>query len=310
MIYTHELTKKYGRRTAVDQLSFSVEEGEVVGLLGPNGAGKSSTIRMLTGYLPPTKGSATIAGFDIVKDSLKARQQIGYMPESVPLYDEMRVSEYLKFRAKLKGVKGRHLKDNLKDVLDQCGLNEMRRRIIGKLSKGYRQRVALADALIHNPKLLILDEPTNGLDPNQIRSIRELIKELAQKRTVLISTHILSEVEMICNKVVIIDQGKVKAADTPNNLINSLRSAGRVVVELREAAETVIPQFESLDQVKKVKDLGKFEGWYQYEIVVDAGTDARERIGELVKANNWGVRTIHRRQATLEDVFVELTRRD
>jgi len=250
MINAQHLTKAFGSRTAVDDLSFTVDKGDVVGFLGPNGAGKTTTIRMLTGYLPPTRGTATIAGYDILKQSRQSRRVIGYMPESVPLYDDMRVSEYLKFRGRIKGLSGRKLKDRVSDVIEQCGLTEMRRRIIKALSKGYRQRVGLADALVHEPELLILDEPTNGLDPNQIRSIRSLIKDLAKERTVMISTHILSEVEMTCNKVVIIDRGRIKAADKPENLVRSLRSTGNVILDTKAPIEAALNAFEGLYAIK------------------------------------------------------------
>ena len=232
------------------------------------------------------------------------------MPESVSLYEDMRVSEYLKFRGRIKGLSGRRLRERTQDVIDQCGLGEMKRRLIKALSKGYRQRVGLADALIHEPELLILDEPTNGLDPNQIRSIRNLIKDLAKERTVMISTHILSEVEMTCNKVIIIDRGEIKAADKPMNLVNSLRSAGSVILETTASPQDVHKAIKALQHVKKVRNIGGKEGWNQYEIIVDAGTDARERIAELCIAQEWPLRNLHRQGANLEDVFVELTRKD
>jgi len=193
MIEVQNLTKKFPRHLAVDDISFAVGKGEIVGFLGPNGAGKTTTLRMLTGFLPPTKGIATIGGFDVFKQSMEARQCIGYMPENVPLYYDMRVREYLKFRGKLKGLRSSQLRDRMDVVMEQCGLTHMRKKIIGNLSKGYKQRVGLADALIHEPDLLILDEPTNGLDPNQIRSIRQLIKQLGKEHTILLSTHILSD---------------------------------------------------------------------------------------------------------------------
>ncbi|MDB4672849.1 ABC transporter ATP-binding protein, partial [Akkermansiaceae bacterium] len=223
MIEISNLSKSYGRHKAVDQISFEVTRGEIVGFLGPNGAGKSTTLKMLTGFLPPTSGAARIAGKDIFRESLEVRKRIGYMPENVPLYTDMRVKEYLRFRGGLKGLSRSRLRKRLSEVMETCGLTHVRRKMIKTLSKGYRQRVGLADALIHEPDLLILDEPTNGLDPNQIRAIRSLIKNLGEKHTILISTHILSEVEMTCNKVVIIDEGKIKAADTPENLVSSMR---------------------------------------------------------------------------------------
>lgn len=313
MIEINNITKKYGRFTAVDNISFSVAKGQVVGFLGPNGAGKTTTLRMLTGYLPATKGTATIGGCDIFTDSIRARQKIGYMPENVPLYDDMRVREYLKFRAQLKGLRGSAVKTQLNEVLDTCGLMHMRKRMIKTLSKGYRQRVGLADALIHKPELLVLDEPTNGLDPNQIRSIRKLIKRLGESYTVLLSTHILSEVEMIADHVVIIDGGKVKANDTPSRLANNMRAAGKITLEIRGTdLDTITKAIQGLDHVKKVIPLPTEDvsPWYELNILCDSGTDTRERISNLASKNNWSVRTLHRHRATLEDVFVEMTRKD
>jgi ABC-2 type transport system ATP-binding protein len=310
MIQVQHLTKRYARHEAVRDVSFSVDRGEIVGFLGPNGAGKTTTLRMLTGYLPPTSGTATIAGFDIFRQSIAARQKIGYMPENVPLYEDMRVREYLKFRAQLKGLNNTDSRRRVGDVIDTCGLETVRRKMIKTLSKGYRQRVGLADALVHDPELLILDEPTNGLDPNQIRQIRELIRYLGQTHTVLISTHILSEVEMICNRVIIIDGGKIKAADTPANLIAEMRAAGRIQVEIQADAEVVAGALGRLESVKKVTPEPLEEEWARYTVWVDSGTDAREQIAQLAAQYGWPLRSLFRHEATLEDVFVELTRKD
>lgn len=310
MIDIKNLTKRYGRFTAVKELSFHVGKGQVVGFLGPNGAGKTTTLRMLTGYLPPTSGTATIGGHDIFKDSLKARRNIGYMPENVPLYDDMRVREYLRFRAEIKGLKGRNARNHVGEALEMCGLHHMRRRMIKTLSKGYRQRVGLADALVNQPELLILDEPTNGLDPNQIRSIRKLIKRLGENHTVLVSTHILSEVEMIADHVVIIDGGQIKASDTPPNLVKNMRAAGKVYLEIRGDKDTIQGALERLDHVKKVTTEPSEDGWIHFSILCESGTDTRERIAQLASQYTWPIRTLHRHQATLEDVFVELTRKD
>ena len=310
MIEVHELTKRFGRHTAVDGISFSVDKGEIVGFLGPNGAGKTTTLRMLTGFLPPTAGRASIAGFDVAKESLKARTQIGYMPENVPLYEEMRTREYLKFRGKLKGLSGSQLRNRMGEVIERCGLESVKRKMIRTLSKGYRQRVGLADALIADPALLILDEPTNGLDPNQIRQIRNLIKSLGEERTILVSTHILSEVEMTCTKAVIIESGQVKAADSPANLVSTMRAAGRVTVEWQADAETSRAALAELKHVKKVTADPTDDGWQRFSVLVDSGTDARARIGALAQEHKWPIRTLHRHTATLEDVFVELTRKD
>jgi len=310
MIEATNLSKRYGRHLAVRDVSFSVARGEIIGFLGPNGAGKTTTLRMLTGYLPPSSGSARIADFDIFRQSIEARKRIGYMPENVPLYDDMRVREYLSFRARIKGLSNGDARRRVSHVIDTCGLESVRRKMIKALSKGYRQRVGLADALVHQPELLILDEPTNGLDPIQIRQIRELIKHLALNHTVLISTHILSEVEMIANRVIIIDGGKIKAADTPQNLISEMRTAGRVQVELEATSETALPILSDLPNVKKVTADDLAEGWIRCTLWSDSGTDTRQSISAIASHNNWPLRSLFRHEATLEDVFVELTRKD
>ncbi len=310
MIEVNQLTKRYARHEAVREINFSVARGEIVGFLGPNGAGKTTTLRMLTGYLPPTSGTATIAGFDIFRKSIDARRKIGYMPENVPLYDDMRVREYLKFRGQLKGLNNSDTRRRVGEVIDICGLEGVRRKMIKTLSKGFRQRVGLADALVHDPELLILDEPTNGLDPNQIRQIRELIRRLGQTHTVLISTHILSEVEMICNRVIIIDGGQIKAADTPANLVGQMRAAGRIQVEIQADAEVVAGALNRMENVKKVTPEALDGDWTRYTVWVDSGTDSRERIARLCSQYGWPLRSLFRHVATLEDVFVELTRKD
>ena len=310
MIEIRNLTKRFARHTAVRDLSFSVKQGEIVGFLGPNGAGKTTTLRMLTGYLPPTSGSIEVGGCDVFRDSIGARHKIRYIPENVPLYDDMRVREYLKFRARLKGLSNRDARRRVGEVIDTCGLDSVRRKMIKVLSKGYRQRVGLADALVHSPELLILDEPTNGLDPNQIRQIRELIKRLGENHTILLSTHILSEVEMTCDRVIIIDNGQIKAEDTPQTLVAGMRAAGKVVAEITGDPEVIGGAISRLDHVKRVTHEPLDEGRFQYDILVESRTDARERIYELVAQNGWQMRSLFRREATLEDVFVELTRRD
>ncbi|MAT47831.1 MAG: ABC transporter [Verrucomicrobiaceae bacterium] len=310
MIKVDNLTKRFGRHPAVTGATFAVEQGEVVGFLGPNGAGKTTTIRMLTGFLPPSSGSASIDGLDVNRHSLEARRRIGYLPESVPLYRDMRVREYLRFRGQLKGLGGNALRTRMDEVLERCGLRDVRRKMIRTLSKGFRQRVGLADALIHDPPLLILDEPTNGLDPNQIRAIRHLIKQLGQSHTILLSTHILSEVEMICDKIVIIDGGKVLASDTPANLISTMRTAGRISLELRADPENARKKIASLDNVKKVTHERTRDDWQEFSVLVESGTDTRERIANLVREEQWSLRSLYRQAETLEDVFVELTRKD
>jgi ABC-2 type transport system ATP-binding protein len=310
MISVKDLTKRYAGHTAIQNVSFEVGKGEIVGFLGPNGAGKSTTLRILTCYLSATSGSASVAGFDTYRDSIEVRRRIGYMPENVPLYLDMRVAEYLRFRAEIKGLGGRKARHAVDEAMDTCGLQHVRKKLINNLSKGYRQRVGLADALVHDPELLILDEPTNGLDPNQIRQIRELIRKLASSHTVLVSTHILHEVEMTCDRVIIIDNGRIKAADTPSNLTKRMRTAGRIQVEIQADAEVAAGALGRLEHVKKVTPEPQESGWTRFTVWVDSGTDSRERISRLASQHGWPLRSLFRHVATLEDVFVELTRRD
>ena len=310
MIKVENLTKRFGRYTAVSEAAFEVGRGEVVGFLGPNGAGKTTTIRMLTGFLPPTSGRAFIDGLDVARHSVEARGRIGYLPESVPLYRDMRVREYLRFRGQLKGLRGETLRTRMEEVADRCGLQGVRRKMIKTLSKGYRQRVGLADALIHDPPLLILDEPTNGLDPNQIRAIRNLIKQLGEDHTILLSTHILSEVEMICDKIVIIDGGKIMASDTPANLVQTMRAAGRITLEIQAGPAEAKRRLSGLNGVKRVNHERTQDDWEHLSVLVESGNDARSAIANLCREENWALRSLYRHDATLEDVFVELTRKD
>ncbi|MBI3087957.1 MAG: ABC transporter ATP-binding protein [Candidatus Omnitrophica bacterium] len=251
-IEVRELTKRYETVTALDRISFEVKPGEIMGFLGPNGAGKTTTLRVLTGLLSPTSGSVRIDGLDVEAQSLEIRRRIGYLPENVSLYPELRVQEYLAYRARIKGVPRAQRRSRLDEALQRCALGDVRRRLIGRLSKGYRQRVGLADCLIGHPSILILDEPTVGLDPHQIRQTRELIRSLGQTTTILLSTHILPEVEMICQRVAIIDRGVIVAVDTPENLRKRLTGSQVVHVELR-GAEGVIEQ--ALAQLKSIQGL-------------------------------------------------------
>lgn len=311
MVRAEHLHKVFGRFTAVKDATFAVEKGEIVGFLGPNGAGKTTTMKMLTGYLPPTAGTGSIAGYDIIDNPLEARRHLGYMPENVPLYEDMRVYEYLEYRAKLKGLYGSSVRQQIGWAIDRCGLEPKRKNLIRTLSKGYRQRTGLADALLGNPDLLILDEPTNGLDPNQIRQIRELIRSLAEEHTVILSTHILSEVEMICNKVIIIDQGVIKANDTPTNLTRGLRAAGRVSIEYKGELEPVVQALEAFAPVKKVIVEDPLPGGWNHLVVrAEPGTDTREKAAAIIAAHGYPMRHIYRHIPSLEDVFVEMTRRD
>ena len=306
MIRVENLTKKYAGGEAVRGISFSVEKGEVVGFLGPNGAGKSTTMRILTGFLPATDGQIEVAGAKLPEESLLVRQRIGYMPENVPLYPEMRVEEFLEYRGRLKRVARKEITERVGLVLDQCGLSDVRKKIIGTLSKGFRQRVGLADALIHNPPLLILDEPTAGLDPHQIRSFRELIKDLGRDRTILLSTHILSEVEMVCRRAIIINRGKIEASDTLANLAKRVQS-GALQIEVKADPVGAREKLAKLSEVGGVVELNRVGEWVSFEVTALPGKDIRGEVDGLIKRENWPLRDFRREKARLEDVFVELT---
>ena len=307
MIKVEKLTKRFGGFTAVDGIDFEVQKGEIVGFLGPNGAGKSTTMRMLSGFLPPTSGKAEVAGFDVFSDSLRAREHIGYMPENVPLYLDMRVHEFLRYRAALKGVPGRRLKERVGDVLELCGLKDVEKKLIGNLSKGYRQRVGLADAMSHEPDLLILDEPTIGLDPNQIRLVRDLIRNLRRHHTILLSTHILPEVEMLCSRVIIINKGRIEALDTPQNLRAHLGQAGHILFDaIVPDAQAAASTLRGLESVQSVSHRADGE-WTVFTIYPQPGHDPRESLYKQAVENKWRVREISRPPVSLEQVFAEVT---
>jgi gliding motility-associated transport system ATP-binding protein len=309
MIKVENLTKRYAGHTAIKDLSFEVEKGEIVGFLGPNGAGKTTTMRILASFMPPTSGRASVAGFDVFDQSLQARAHLGYMPENVPLYNDMRVTEYLDYRAALKGVPHRRVSERVGDVKELCGLKDVERKLISSLSKGYRQRVGLADALLHEPDLLILDEPTIGLDPNQIRQVRELIKNLGKQHTILLSTHILPEVEMTCSRVIIVHKGRIEASDTPENLLGQIRQAGGVLLEAKVGSDNGA---EELKKIAGVRDVATDSDgdWKVFSLRVESGVDVRTEIFQLATARHWTVRELTQRRATLEDVFVEITHPD
>ena len=293
-------------KPAVDNISFNVESGEIVGFLGPNGAGKTTTIRMLTGYIPPTSGTALIGGYDIFLNSLIAKQKIGYMPENVPLYDDMRVREYLLFRAELKGLRGQDVRKHMNEALELCSIKDIKSQMISSLSKGFRQRVGLADALINKPPLLILDEPTNGLDPSQIRSFRELIKELAENHTILISTHILSEVELTCDRVLIINKGQMIGNNTPLELSEKIKSSTTISLELKSQDHDIRDTISNISGIKKVTLEKQEDDWKFFRIRVDYGNDLREEIMNLGNKRNWLIREIHYQRSNLEDAYIEM----
>jgi ABC-2 type transport system ATP-binding protein len=308
MIEVTNLTKRYAGRTAVSNISFTVGRGEIVGLLGPNGAGKSTTMRILSCYLPATSGTVRVAGLDVFRDSEEVRRRIGYMPENNPLHLDMRVREYLKFRARLKGLGHRQSRHRVDIVLEQCSLTDVSHRIIGQLSKGYRQRVGLADALVHEPELIILDEPTIGLDPNQIRAVRQLIKGLARQHTVLISTHILPEAEMTCNRMVIMYQGTILAADTPENLQHSMSGKGQVLTEIAAPLADLKACWAQMPEVERY-DVSASEGdYFRCALTPQNGLDLRPLVFAIARERGWSLRELTRNRHSLEDIYVQLTR--
>lgn len=306
MIQVSNLVKRYAGVRAVSDISFNVDKGEIVGFLGPNGAGKSTTMKILTGYLAPTSGQVKINDLDVVEDPVTVRHKIGYMPENVPLYPEMRIREYMEYRAALKGLKGKLIRSRVDEVMQRCEIADVQRKIIGTLSKGYRQRVGLADALVNDPQLLILDEPTAGLDPNQIRTVRDLIKDLGKEHTILLSTHILSEVEMICNRAIIINRGKIEASDTIGNLKQKVHG-GALTIQIRAQVEDAIGKLSQVSHMKNVEVIDSSDGWVVLECQSSPGEDIRDGVDALIKRENWALREFRRSRATLEDVFVELT---
>jgi ABC-2 type transport system ATP-binding protein len=310
MIEVKNLTKRYAGRTAIRDISFSVTRGEIVGLLGPNGAGKSTTMRILSCFMPATSGTAQVAGYDVFHQSTEVRRRIGYMPENNPLHPDMRVREYLKFRARLKGLGWRRSRERIDTVMEQCGLTGVHRRIIGQLSKGYRQRVGLADALVHEPDLIILDEPTIGLDPHQIRAVRQLIKSLAGKHTVLISTHILPEAEMMCNRMLIMYDGKVLASDTPENLQRLMAGGSQIVAEIAAPAAELREIFSLMQGIESV-DVAASDGEFQRcALTPRNGYDLRAAVYAVVQQRGWILRELTRSRHSLEDIYVQITKPD
>ncbi len=309
MIEAHNLTRRYGEFTAVDGVSFSVADGEIVGILGPNGAGKTTTIRMVTGFLPPTSGRITINGKDLAEAPIAARRDLGYLPEHVALYPEMRVSEYLAYRARLEGLGAAEAKSRLPEVLRRTLLEDVEHQIIGTLSKGYRQRVGLATAILHRPRVLVLDEPTVGLDPKQIVAIRSLIRELAEESTLLLSTHILPEVELLCDRVIIVDGGRIVAEGTPDSLRERWASASRLTVTVYGEGE-----FErvlaALPGVARVEAAEISEAGQRFLLDCDEGADPRAAIFHAAVDAGWVLLELAESRASLEDVFVRLTTRE
>ena len=310
MIDVKNLTKWYGRVLAVDDISFHVDSGMIVGFLGPNGAGKSTTLKILTCYLPATSGTATVAGHDVLSDSLAARQILGYMPESVPVYSEMRVREYLMFRAALRDIPSRQRTAAVDRAAERCWLSkpeDMMHRRLGELSRGYKQRVGLAEVLLHDPSVLILDEPTIGLDPAQIRSMRELIRELGGDHTVILSSHILAEVEQTCDHLIIIAAGRIASSGTPEELRRKVIGPSRVLAELKGAQPDELAKgVKALPGVRQVEH-AKVGNWVRRTIRGDAGADLRADVYNLAARKDWQLRELRREVGSLEDFFVQIT---
>ena len=304
MIQVDNLTKFFGPVLAIDRVTFEVDQGEVVGFLGLNGAGKTTTMHILTSFLPATSGVAKVAGFDVMTESIDVRRNIGYLPESVPLYPEMRVEEYILFRAKLKGVARRERAKRLDYCLERCRLKEVRRRLVGTLSKGYRQRVGLADAMVHDPAIFILDEPTSGLDPMQIRETLALIKELGERHTVLLSTHILPEVEAICERVIIIAGGRVSFSKS----LADIESHAVILLETRAPAEQVAGVLRGIHGVSQVSENQVEDGVASFSIRTDENSDLREPISKAVGAKGWAIRRLDRKRGSLDDAFFDVLR--
>jgi len=307
VIEVQNLTKVYNACRAADDISFKVEKGEILGFLGPNGAGKTTTMRILTCYMPATEGTARVAGFDVFEESLEVRKRIGYLPENPPLYHEMTVASYLQFVAKIKGVPASQRRSHLDDVMQKCSIGDVRNRIIGKLSKGYKQRVGLAQALLNNPDVLILDEPTIGLDPKQISDVRGLIKGLAGEHTVILSTHILPEVSMTCSRVVIINEGRVVAQDTPEGLGRQMKGAERVALTVEGPSEAVREKLQEIDGVLAVSVDGADNGKpASFTVECQLDTDLRRTLASVVVSQGWGLLELRGISMSLEDVFINL----
>lgn len=306
MITVQHLTKFYGPLCAVNDISFEVPKGEILGFLGPNGAGKTTTMRILTGYMPPTSGQAIVAGYDIFKESLEARKHISYLPETVPLYPEMTPKSYLDFIGKIRGLDSRTRRTRIDDVTDKCKIGEFAHRPIGKLSKGQRQRVGLAQALLANPEVLVLDEPTIGLDPYQIVETRQVIRDLRGEHTVILSTHILPEVSMTCERVAIINRGAIAAIDTPENLQRRLHGSDTVDLEVRGPIDAVRAALKAIPQVLEVSDRANGPDKATFSVDCAIGADLAEKLAATVVQHGWGLRGLRPASVSLEEIFVEL----
>ena len=306
MIEVRNLTKRYGSTVAVNNVSFDAEAGEVLGFLGPNGAGKTTTMRVLTCFLPADDGTASIDGYDIFENSIEVRQRIGYLPESAPLYGDMGVIDYLKFIAEIRNIPKSERNDRIKSVVEICGLGPMIQKDVSELSKGYRQRLGLAQSLVHDPPILILDEPTSGLDPSQIIEIRNLIKEIGKEKTIIFSTHILSEVSATCSRVLIINDGQIVANGTPDELAEQAKGEGIVDISIRAPQAEIESKLEALDFVTSFKQVGTDDGVFRYKISSQQDNTAEE-LFRFVVENRWSLTELRQETVSLEDVFLKLT---
>jgi ABC-2 type transport system ATP-binding protein len=307
VITVENLTKRYAAKTAIHGMSFEVQKGEILGFLGPNGAGKTTTMRIITGFMPASDGSVRVDGFDVFEKPLDVRRRIGYLPENPPLYLEMDVAGYLRFVAKIKGVPKEKLASEVGRVMERVSITDVKDRIIAKLSKGYKQRVGLAQALLNDPPVLILDEPTIGLDPKQIHEVRGLIKDLAGNHTVVLSTHILPEVEQTCHRVIIINKGKIVAVDTPKNLRFQLQGAERVSVEVQGPAAEVLTKLKTLPGVLDVRPLEDVDGRHRFQVEGELRKDIRSDLARTIVQSGWGLYELQAETMSLEDIFLELT---
>ena len=310
MIEVQHLTKRYGPVTAVDDVSFKAERGEILGFLGPNGAGKTTTMRVLTGYMPATDGKAIVAGYDVLEQPIEAKRRTGYLPETPPLYPDMTVTDYLTFCARIKGVARSDRASRLKSVMERTQIADMANRHCGKLSKGYRQRVGLAQALLHNPEVLILDEPTAGLDPKQIIETRKLIKGLGGDHTVILSTHILPEVSQTCNRIVIINKGRVVAVDTPDNLTARLRGSETMYVQVDALGSDAEGTLSTIPGVTRVSVSDRRDGVAGFEVESESGRDVRRELAATVVGRGWGLLELRPMRMSLEEVFLQVTTED
>ena len=310
MIEVENLSKRYGPTLAVSGVSFNVQKGEVLGFLGPNGAGKTTTMRVITGFLPPTEGKVRVAGYDVVEEPLEAKRRTGYLPETPPVYPDMTVAEYLAFVARIKGVSRRDIKTRLDEIIEKCAVGDVRNRQIGKLSKGYRQRVGLAQALIHNPDVLVLDEPTAGLDPKQIIETRELIKGLAGQHTVILSTHILPEVSKTCQRVVVINAGQIVAVGTPDELMQRLQGFETVLVTVEGPAAAIIEKFQRVGGVNWVEPRESHDGRVTLEVHSEKEKDVRAELARATVESGWKLYELKTSGLSLEEIFLKLTTKD